>query len=363
MLDMAQRMFFVIGAPRSGTTLLMRMLNAHPDIYTRPEPHLLTPLAHLGYYAHVDKASYDPYQAAMSAKQYVADLPNGEADYLEALRAYSDTLYGKMLEPSGKRYFVEKTPAYALVLPFIAKLYPQAKYVVLTRHPFAIFSSFAKSFFDDDWEAAHEHNPILERYVPAMARFIREAPVEHVHVSYEALVSDPEAHLQRICAHAEMPFDAGMVEYGNTKLEVEGLGDPIGVNADTRPNTASLDKWALGVKGNAKRIDLLKRSIDRIFDEDLETFGYTRETLWNALETVDADAAKKAQRAAKQWDRYHVERRVLVNLRKGIHGNVLGQAVQAARFYSDILLRDTWSDQIDPEITKPATDADSEGTP
>ena len=73
-LDMSERMFFVIGAPRSGTTMLMRMLNVHPDIYTRPEPHLLTPLAHLGYYAYVDKAPYDPYQAHEAAREFVEAL-------------------------------------------------------------------------------------------------------------------------------------------------------------------------------------------------------------------------------------------------------------------------------------------------
>ena len=36
------------------------------------------------------------------------------------------------------------------LFPFIEKVYPQAAYVLLTRHPFAIFSSFAESFFDDD---------------------------------------------------------------------------------------------------------------------------------------------------------------------------------------------------------------------
>ncbi len=357
--DVGERLFFVIGAPRSGTTLLMRMLNAHPDIHTRPEPHLLTPLAHLGYYGHVEAASYDPFQAAMSVKQLVGDLPGGEATYLTALRAYTDHLYGTLLNDAGTRYFVDKTPAYALVLPFIARLYPRARYVVLTRHPFAIFSSFAKSFFDNDWEAAHEHNPLLERYIPAIARFLRAAPVDHVHVSYEALVSDPEAHMQRICAHADMPFTDAMIEYGETKMETQGLGDPIGVNADSRPNTKSLDKWALQVKGNARRIDLLKSMVDRVFDEDLETFGYTRESLWTPLETVDVEAAQKAQNAAKKWDRYHMERRMLVTLRRNIHGNALGSALQKVRFYSDVLLRDTWSDTVDQvaELDPAATGA------
>ena len=53
---MSSCVFFVISSPRSGSTLLERMLASHPLIYGRPEPHLLTPLAHLGYYAKVDKA-------------------------------------------------------------------------------------------------------------------------------------------------------------------------------------------------------------------------------------------------------------------------------------------------------------------
>ena len=80
-----------------------------------------------------------------------------------------------MLSTSESSYFLDKTPANALVLPFLQRLYPDAKYVVLTRHPLAVFSSFANSFFDGDWEGAHAFNPILERYVPAMATFLPSA--------------------------------------------------------------------------------------------------------------------------------------------------------------------------------------------
>ena len=53
---MQDRLVFLIGAPRSGTTLLARMLSAHSLILGRAEPHLITPLAHLGYFASVQKA-------------------------------------------------------------------------------------------------------------------------------------------------------------------------------------------------------------------------------------------------------------------------------------------------------------------
>ncbi len=337
---MGERMFFVVGAPRSGTTMLMRMLNVHPDIYTRPEPHLLTPLAHLGFYDYVDKAPYDQFQAAQSVRQFVADLPGGEEAYLDALRAYADRLYGAMLDKAGKRFFLDKTPAYGLILPFIAKLYPNAVFVVITRHPFAIFSSFAKSFFDDDWAVAHEHNHIVERYVPALASFIRNPGVERFHhVRYEDLVADPEKELQGICAAAGMEYTPEMIDYGKKKLDAKGLGDPIGVKKDSRPNTKSVHKWARNVAHNPERISMLRDMLRHVDDSDLEVFGFDRTSLWAPLDDVDPEVAREAQTAAKQWDRYRVERRALVWLRRDIHSSRIGGLLERLRFYSDILLR------------------------
>jgi hypothetical protein len=339
--DMSQRMFFVVGAPRSGTTLLMRMLNVHPDIHTRPEPHLLTPLAHLGYYAYVDKAPYDPFQAHQSVRQFVDDLPGGESTYLRALRAYSDTMYGDMLAPAGKRFFLDKTPAYGLILPFLRKLYPDAVFVILTRHPFAIFSSFAKSFFDDDWQAAHDHNPIVERYVPALAGFVRDPGVPRFHhVRYEDLVQDPEKELRAICAAADMPYTPEMIEYGKKGMEVEGLGDPIGVGKDTKPNTKSLHKWAREVAHDPVRTEMLRQMVAGVSDEDLAVFGYDRESLWAPLADVSPEKAAEARSKAKKWDRYAVERRMLTVLRKDIRSRWYGRALEKFRFYADVLLRE-----------------------
>jgi hypothetical protein len=342
-LDMSERMLFVIGAPRSGTTLLMRMLNVHGDVATRPEPHLLTPLAHLGYFGNVTKAPYDAFQAAEAAKAWVKDLPAGEADYVDALRAYADGVYGKLLEPTGRRYFLDKTPAYGLILPFVARLYPRATYVVLTRHPFAVFSSYAASFFDDDWAAAHAFNPIVERYVPALAEFVRSRPVERLyHVKYEDLVRDPAKELAAICATAGIPYSDDLIEYGKRGVEGEGLGDPIGVKAHDRPVTESIDKWARSVAHNEPRIALLRQMVAGIDDRDLAVWGFDRAGLWSAIESVDPEQAKLAQNKAKRWDRHHVQRRVLMQVRKNVQGNALGRMIARVRFTCDVLLRDSF---------------------
>jgi hypothetical protein len=314
------------------------MLGSHSAIYNRPEPHLLTPLAHLGYFGTVQKAPYDPNNVTEAIHHLVAELPRGEADYLDACRAYTDTIYGRLLERSGQRLFLDKTPAYALVLPFVARLYPKARYVVLTRHPVAIFSSYVDSFFVGDYRVAQAHNPILNRYVPAIASFLRQRPVPLVHLRYEDLVRDPVAVLTRTCAFLELPFEPGMVEYGRHEHAETGLGDPLGVKRHDRPVTTSVDKWTDEFAGDAARTDFVRRIVLALDPQDLQTWGYDREEILRELDAAGGRPAKRRRRRA--LDRYRLQRKALVALRRNIHHNALGRILKRLRFALDVVLRE-----------------------
>jgi len=347
--DMSEKLVFIVGSPRSGSTLLERMISSHSQIAGGPEPHLMTPLAHLGYYENIEKAPYDHLRAVAAQREFVSILPNKEQDYIKALQAYCYYLYSQQLAAAGadKQMVLDKTPAYALVLPFITKVFPRAKYIVLTRHPAAIFSSYAKSFFENDWEAAHDFNPIIERYVPAIARFIRETNVSMVHVRYEDLVQDPELHMQRICDCLGLSFEDNMVEYGRKKQpQRKGLGDPIGVAQHQRPVTSSLQKWVKPVLADSTKEKLLRKMIGFNSPEDYKTLGFDPDSL---LEPLDKEAQlseegqvtrkKKKPKKKKKSDTFTWERRILHKLRKNIHHNAFGRMLKKIRFACDVLLR------------------------
>jgi hypothetical protein len=336
---MQDRLIFLIGAPRSGTTLLARMLSAHSLIFGRAEPHLITPIAHLGYFGKVQKAPYDPQNVEQAIREIVGELPRGEAGYLDALRAYTDALYAQMMElaPAGKGFFLDKTPAYSLVLPFLAKLYPQAKYVVLTRHPLAVLSSYAESFFDGDYKVAIEHNPVLQRYVPALAAFVRTPPVPIVWVKYEDLVREPEAQFRRVCDYLGVPFEERAISYGESGEEFKGLGDPTGVQRHTRPVTSSVKKWAAEIANEPATLALVTTVLDELDPADLETLGYPREKIVADLAAAKGGAVPVKAKAPL---RYRMERKVLVALRRNIHENALGKVAKRLRFALDVLLRE-----------------------
>lgn len=336
---MEDKVIFVIGPPRSGSTLLARMIGAHSLIMGRPEPHLLTPLAHLGYYAKVDKAPYDAVLAAEAQREFVAALPGGEQDYLDACRAYCDTLYHRMLATKpDKRLFLDKTPAYGLILDFIAKVYPTAKYVVLTRHPLAVFSSYAESFFNGDYAAAQAYNPLLDRYVPAIAHFLRQRPVPIYHVVYERMVADPERVLGEIFAFLGVPNEPQAVEYGNFQPAADGLGDPIGVKQHSRPSTGSIDKWATEIATDPRRLALCREIIARLDPADLDTWQHPVDGLWQPLEAAGAAGAKPAK---KKLDRYRLERMLITRGRAVVQRSpFLRKWLGTVRLGTDVLLRE-----------------------
>jgi hypothetical protein len=334
------QLVFVIGSPRSGSTLLARMLGSHSAILGRPEPHLLTPLAHLGYFDKVDKAPYDAVLAAESVREFVADLPGGEQDYIDACRAYTDVLYGRMLATTpGKSLFLDKTPAYALVLDFIERIYPRARYVVLTRHPLAVFSSYAESFFNGDYAAAQAYNPILERYVPAIARFLRTTSVPTHHVVYERMVTDPAAHLARIFEFVGVANEPDAVNYGKTEPVGKGLGDPIGVKKHDRPSTESVEKWAAEIASVPERLELCRAIVARLSPDDLAQWGHPLdESFWAPLERA---AGGPVAPAKKPLDRYRLQRAAIVRGRMLVQKSPRLRGLLAkARLAADVLLRE-----------------------
>ncbi|MED5464111.1 MAG: sulfotransferase [Myxococcota bacterium] len=328
-------LIFLICTPRSGSTLLQRMLGSHSAIHTHPEPHLLTPLYYSGYYETVNKAPYDHINAAQALREFAQELPRGEDDYLDALRAYASTLYERVLHPSGKPLFLDKTPAYGLVAPFVAKLYPRARFIVLTRHPLAITHSVANSFFNGDYAAADAQNPIARHYVPALANFMRDATVPFVHVRYEDLVADPTTQMTRILNHLNLEFEPNVVTYGNQAHITKSFGDPMNVERHKQPVTTSLHAWASDLQARPDALHLAQGLVEDLQDDDLSLWGYPKDALFSAM-----DSAAPRQTHQRQNPGYRLKRSVLLGLRKNIHQNRLGSALKKVRYYCDVLLRE-----------------------
>src|SRR5215212_5800458 len=121
---LAGRMIFNVGARRSGTLWLQRVVAAHPDVAAIPtESHLfshgIAPL--LERFHHGARSS--PHLGALYVDREVL---------LDAAREFCDRIFGELLDP-GKRYLAERTPLHVLHLDLIGSIYPDASYVHIIR--------------------------------------------------------------------------------------------------------------------------------------------------------------------------------------------------------------------------------------
>jgi hypothetical protein len=323
------RVAFILSAPRSGSSLLLRMLHAHPHIQGLPEPHLIPS---------VQALAPDQRMGSMAPRRkrglshFLRALPDGEATHRSACRAYLDKLYGAALEaaPPETRLLVDKTPAQVSAIGLIRALYPDAPVLILRRHPAAIAWSQAEAFFGGDLALARQKRPVIEETLTALGPELTE-PQGPLHVvDYETLVEHPERTLVEVFRFLSVEPCPQAVHYGRVPLT--GPGDPVEVERHERPHPPLAHRWKTIFCGEPDLQREIEIQLDRVSDEDLEAWGVPRRELWTPIR--DAPSARPTSRVRT----YAMGRRVLMWLRRDIHRRPHGRVLARAREVCDLLL-------------------------
>ncbi|HKO89204.1 MAG TPA: sulfotransferase [Burkholderiales bacterium] len=332
---LGENLILILSPPRSGSTLLQRMIGSHTAVATHPEPHILTPLAFQGYFYRIEKAAFNHKVAANAMREFVEHLPRGEEDYLDACRAYCSVLYTRALR-NGKQFFVDKTPNYAdSILPWLPRLLPRAKYVVLTRHPLAILSSRARTFYQGDYDRAHYARDLLQGFIPPIAAFLRNPGVPLLHLKYEDLVSEPEAQMRRVLGFIGLAYEEQCVRFGEQSHVDKTYGDP-NIRRHDRPVPDSINAWMQDFVGDAGRRRLCEKNLATLNAEDLRTFGYPLETIWSPL---TSQASGPVRGSVRRSIMHRLKWGVLWPLKSLARKSPFSNALQRLAHFCEVLLR------------------------
>ena len=278
---------FLFSLPRAGSTLLQRILGAHPDIATASEPWLLLPLLY-SLKSEGVKADYDHRLAATGIEDLCALLPRGAQDYREELRELALRIYRKAARRE-VRYFVDKTPRYHLIAAELLTLFPDAKFVFLWRNPLALLGSFIGYFGGGKWNLYGYRIDLFDG-LGNLAKAYSLAK-DHVHaLRYEDLITNRDATLEKLFAYLELPFDKQVCE-SFAQVELEGrLGDAGGSKTYARISSEPLDKWKQALR-NPLRKRWARRYVQWIGSERLGLMGYSLDALLAELDSVPASTA------------------------------------------------------------------------
>ena len=206
-------MVFIVGAPRSGTTWLQRLLATHPRIRTGQESKLFR------WYIAPQLRMW----TMETTRELNPETANGrggtglscyfrEEEFVSVLKQYLWLLMQPMIGPlrSGE-LFVDKTPSHALCISEIKRLLPQSRIIHILRDPRDVVASLLA--VSRSWGAAWAPKrattaaALWVDHVTAVRSVARGLPVREFHeVTYERLSESPEETLTRVCEFLELDW-------------------------------------------------------------------------------------------------------------------------------------------------------------
>lgn len=265
---------FLVGAPRSGTTILQSLLAAHPKITSFPETkffhHLWTDRLsrklpdRLHDFFHKDIRRPDLYDSAeINQRQSTTDRVNWFVGILD-----------KLATEEGNSIWLEKTPEHVYFIDSILDYLPDAKFIHIVRNPLDVVASMRKATQDPTtnhlWHGEWSLEFCVSRWnSAALASYsCARSTQHHLIVKYEDLLADKIRLLSECCFFIDVPYDVEMIRNYQTKALELAQGFPWHDGIDRAIEPAATPKY---------KTALSEREIEYVLQNTAqlrERFGY-----------------------------------------------------------------------------------------
>jgi hypothetical protein len=224
MIISAERPIFVVGAMRSGTTLLRYMLCSHPRIYIPPESTFIPRFFQGRSRAPMKRQqAIDTLNAILSYRPFFKDWQGKRPDpatFVDGLpdltpATFLDALYRQYACQFGAERWGDKTPIYTSYMDLIAEIFPTAQFIHIIRDGRDVALSMMKAyqtarfFYMDIYYAARIWKQHIRK---ARASAARLGADRYYELRYEQLAANPEALLREICDFLGEAYVPAMVE-------------------------------------------------------------------------------------------------------------------------------------------------------
>jgi sulfotransferase family protein len=272
--------FFVVGAQRSGTTMLRLMLNNHPRLAVPFEsgfipvffrrlteygdlsdpPNAARLLQDICLHPKVEKGKLVPDAAAVLSRR--------SATYCELV----DAIFSEYARRKGKVRWGDKTPAYITEIDILLQVFPHCRLIHIVRDG----RDVALSLGGINWGSRHIPRVAEDwRWKTVLAHKIGTVLGDRfIEVRFEDLVHDAERELRRICAFLGEAFDPAVLQYsGSAESEMPSDSMQWHQTSTRPPDPEKVYEWK-------RRLPVADRILfEAVAGDALDLFGYEREHL------------------------------------------------------------------------------------
>ncbi len=231
-VSVVQDPIFVVGYPRSGTTLLQALLATQGDLVTFPETHFFSTVFadSTGFHQTISLDSIDSLIQTISNKSHIVF----DINFVESLKRKGDhhgvfikdifeAIALHIITSSGKGNltgrWLEKTPKHCLYMDFIRHVYPDAKFVGIIRNPFFAIYSRTKHFPPKTKDILKTLALEWVQYSDIFEQFKDKYPGNAFMVKYEDLINSPEKTIEKTCTFLNIDFASNLLSKYHEKAD------------------------------------------------------------------------------------------------------------------------------------------------
>jgi hypothetical protein len=284
-ITMTRPPVFVVGCPRSGTTLLQRMLSSHPEIAIAPETHFMRRFW-------VRRKSYGDLTVDQNFSRLVVDvvrMPEFDdmgidpREFLDAVKIGERSLqavFCALLEMfrvrQGAALVGEKTPNHLLYLPVLDGFFPGARFVQIVRDPRAVVVSLSRV----PWagRSFRGNAEYWNRFALATRKFTKSHPESLLTIRYEDLISSPASTLAGVCRHVGVEFNPVMLTFHRRNpSDLDLVREPWKAGVLKPLRSQGVPEWSRVLS----KADLAR--VEAAASAGMRQFGYAPESPWHTM--------------------------------------------------------------------------------
>lgn len=236
---------FIVGLPRSGTTLLDHMLSSHSDVVSAGEIHDFQNQLH--WMADVAQGGV---QSLLKATAQVADM-----DFAELGARY---LKQTQWRAEGRRFYIDKLPNNIRMVSFIRRALPHAPILHMVRAPMDVCFSNLKAMFGSASAYCYDMQALAHyygQYMRLVNHWRTTIPGAMLDVSYAALVNEPETTLRRVLEHCGLDMQGDCL---HPERNAAAVATPSSVQVREPIHSRSVGQW----QHYAVQLEPLRRALD-----------------------------------------------------------------------------------------------------
>lgn len=273
---------FLISLPRSGSTLLQRILAKHPEISTRTEPWLLLPLLYMIKEEGV-LADYSHKHSYFAIKDFLGSIDQGELHFESCVRQFANSLY-KCACDHDESFFLDKTPRYTIIANQLLEIFPDEKFIFLWRNPLSIIASIIKTFRGNKFMFLGNTVDLYDGF-DCFFNSYEQNKEKIFSIKYEDFITNSNKHLNDLFEYLALEPDSKILENFADVVLSGTYGDKTGYLRNGHLNRDSINIWKT-IINNPLRKMWCKRYLKWIGPRRLNEMGYSYYTLITELKNV-----------------------------------------------------------------------------